>query len=552
MNMISRILLATLFIPVCFSASAQQAPGIEFSKVFGGSRSDVGWAVMQTADRGYLVTGMTYSTDGTMPANTDMAKGDIVLIKTDSTGKQLWRKVLAGSNSEHTKTLAETSDSYLLGGMTVSKDGDYAGLPGGTNGIGFIAWINKSTGQVKSIKGYQGDVYNEVNQIKVVDSSHLVVVGAKVNTKNRHGVYGSRDVWIAKLDLAGKVLWEQMYGGTSEDFGFCITPKKKTAGKDRGYMVGGYALSGNYDVKGNHGTADAWILNLDSTGAIIWAKCYGGSDGDRIYGINEEVYIEGTQTRSKYLMIGSSLSTDYDLAGLNKGKDDFWAIKIDDVGQPIWSKTYGGSDVDFGIFGGGGNSFTSDNGAIIYGYTTSIDGDVSGRTVNQADAFLVRIDKDGKKVWAKSYGSALTDGNTGTASVTCDDGYIFTLGVSEISQDVSGTGLGDMELWLCKLESDGLDNANCSSNVSVGVSSITPDMVLEIAPNPASSYLSIKTGAVIDARMNITDIAGRTLLTERLTGNNTRIDISSLPAGMYIIQLHTEDGQMHVRRFVKQ
>ena len=83
-----------------------------------------------------------------------------------------------------------------------------------------------------------------------------------------------------------------------------------------------------------------------------------------------------------------------------------------------------------------------------------------------------------------------------------------------------------------------LHDMYCSQTTSVD----RPEVVKEISvyPNPASGWINIQTefdGSVQNPPFSILDMQGRTVMTGKLTGPNMTIDVSSLQAGMYVLQV---------------
>ncbi len=72
---------------------------------------------------------------------------------------------------------------------------------------------------------------------------------------------------------------------------------------------------------------------------------------------------------------------------------------------------------------------------------------------------------------------------------------------------------------------------------------------VEVWPNPANEYIYIKSNSII-SNIYITDITGKTVLTQNKSENT--INISSLDAGLYIMQIRTKDGMLVPYKFVKQ
>ncbi|MGQ9535001.1 MAG: T9SS type A sorting domain-containing protein, partial [bacterium] len=201
---------------------------------------------------------------------------------------------------------------------------------------------------------------------------------------------------IAILDLAicflltqsPTIKWGRTYGGEGED-------------QFRGVLEcadKGFVAVGSTNSFGN-GLGDIYVMKLDSNGDSVWAMTYGDSLIETGYAI--------TRTNdSNYVITGTTSS-------YGAGGTDIYAIKIDEMGAELWSKTYGGNLDDFGFC----IDATNDDGYIITGSTYSFGN-------GNSDIYVVKIDSLGEAEWIGLYGTALNE--TGLCvQQTSDSGYII-------------------------------------------------------------------------------------------------------------------------------
>lgn len=284
---------------------------------------------------------------------------------------------------------------------------------------------------------FGGSDHETILSIKqTFDSGYILAGNTSSNDFDVIGQHGSYDNWIIKLDNAGSVEWKNCYGGTSGE-----ELKSIVQTSDSGYIVTGYSSSSNGDVSGGHGSADFWVYKLDKTGTLQWQKCLGGTGDD------QGKY--GTQTHDGgYIVTGWTNSVDGDVLGLH-GSFDVWVVKLDSSGGIEWQKCYGGSAFDFAS----GIEETSDHGYIIGGRTSSNDGDVSGLHGFTEDYWVVKIDSIGGIFWQKCLGGSGSE-EFYAIQQTNDRGYFLCGRTESNNGDVSGSH-GNVEGWVVKLDSSG-------------------------------------------------------------------------------------------------
>jgi hypothetical protein len=129
----------------------------------------------------------------------------------------------------------------------------------------------------------------------------------------------------------------------------------------------------------------------------------------------------------------------YILAGCTQsfglGQDDLWLVKTDENGDSLWSRTFGGSGWD------GCNSViqTSDSAYVLAGHTTSFG-------AGGDDFWLVRTDAQGDSLWTRTFGGS-ADEQCYSVQQTSDGGCV-------LAGFTNSFGAGGSDFWVIKLESD--------------------------------------------------------------------------------------------------
>lgn len=363
-------------------------------RVFGGSNDDSASSIQKTEDRGYIVSGYTSSYGA--------GKRDFFVIKLDSNLTRTWEKTFGGEEQDECSTVQVCSDKgYLLAGSTNSF---------GAGGKDF--WTIKLDEQGNKIwdKTFGGEGNDVALSAQQTEDEGYVVAGYT----DSFGA-GNNDFWIVKTDKQGNKIWDKTFGGIDYDQSFSIQETK-----DGGYITAGYSFS--YGA----GWSDVWVIKLDKDGNKIWDKTYGDKGDEWAYSI-KETYDDG------YIIAGWTDSS-------GAGRNDIWVIKIDKDGKKIWDKTFGGALDDWGY----SIELTKDQGYIIAGRTSSYG-------AGENDLWVLKLDKDGNKIWDKTFGGRNND-RAFSVKESYDGGYI-------IVGETSSCGAGGIDAFLIKLDALG----NCAS-----------------------------------------------------------------------------------------
>jgi len=206
--------------------------------------------------------------------------------------------------------------------------------------------------------------------------------------------------------------WDKLYGGALDDEAAAIVQTGD----------GGYAIAGTTYSFGA-GSADFWLVKVDSSGNMQWNQTYGGPEADCAYSI--------VQTGDGgYAITGQTYS-------FGAGNSDFWLVKLDSSGSLQWNRTYGGSGSDYA------NSVvqTSDGGYALAGTTSSFSDD------GQADFWLVKTDSNGNVEWNKTYTKQKTD-SAKSVIQTSDGGYTLAGRTTRAIVDTP-------DVWVINVDSGG-------------------------------------------------------------------------------------------------
>jgi hypothetical protein len=293
---------------------------------------------------------------------------------------------------------------------------------------GLIVWS-------KLFGGSLGDESNSI--INTPDGGFLIAGHTFSNNGDVVGYHPtSSDVFLVKVDANGNKQWAKTYGGTWGEFSSAVinTP-------DGGYAMIGYAFSNDGDLSGsNIGGYDIWLLKFDANGNKQWSKNYGGVGSDRGTSV---VALPG----GGYIIVGYTFSNDGDVSG-SHGISDVFVMKLDANGAKVWSKLYGGTNVEevSSVI------TTSDGGFAVAGHSFSNNGDVSGNHGN-ADAWILKIDASGNKQWSKLYGGSMGD-FFNSMMQTKDGGYIASGYTMSNDGEISGNH-GASDALVVKIDANG-------------------------------------------------------------------------------------------------
>ncbi|MCH8903741.1 MAG: PKD domain-containing protein [Bacteroidetes bacterium] len=377
---------------------------IPFQRVYGGSGFDNSADFKQTSDSGYILLGHTLSFGA--------GSNDIYIVKTDQAGDTIWTRVYGGASADVGASVIQTSDGgYLIAGTTFS-------FALGILGDMFLIKTN-SMGDTTWTRTYGDNLDESANSVIQTSDGNYVLCGSTEN----FGA-GSYDVSLLKIDVNGDTIWTKTYGRAGVDNGVVI----------RETSDGGLIIAGSMDSLGL-GNYDALLIRTDQNGDTLWTKTYAGP-------VDE--YFNDVQETSDGGFICVGVTDSYGAGSL-----DYYVVRTDSLGDTLWTKCYGSSNIDFL------NSVieTPDNGFLLAGHT-------NGHGSGIFDIYLIKINNVGDTLWSKVYGGTQNE-NVQTIINDVVGGYTM-FGHTRSA----GAGFSDFYLIHSDVNGDNQTGCNFSSTIT--------------------------------------------------------------------------------------
>jgi len=298
---------------------------IAWSKCFGGSGVDWPMDVVETADSGFLVCGMSGSDDGEVTGNHGFY--DAWIIRVDHSGVLKWERSYGGITIDYANSILSTSDGgFIFCGLTDSQTGDVSCNLHGLSDT----WIVKcdAQGDIDWQQCYGGSDYETGDLIaETNDGGYLSVTSANSTDGDVTGNHGKSDIWVVRTDHTGSIVWKKCYGGSGDECPYVIKPIGEGS-----FLIGGYSTSNDGDVSGNHSqpfpaTSDMWLIKISGDGTLLWQQCFGGIAAECIRDVL--ILVDG-----QLMLIGFSGTSDNsgDIQCDHHGpaSDDAWMLMITD------------------------------------------------------------------------------------------------------------------------------------------------------------------------------------------------------------------------------
>ena len=315
---------------------------------------------------------------------------------------------------------------------------------------------------------YYGGAQDDYAQGVAVDSDNNVYLAGWTSSTTAIASPGAHDgTWsaeddgmVVKFDPDGTRLWGTYFGSTDGDaFAYCATDLN-----DNIYAGGITKSTSGIATSGVHQTSlggdwDGLLVKFDASGTLQWATYYGGTLEDRVRGCTVDpsgnAYVTGFSFSTGAGVMASfegAHQTSYGGGSTGEvySRGDAFLAKFDPDGNRLWGTYYGGTSDDEGL------DCATDASGNVYlagGTGTSTGSSIATAGAHQSafgsggsDAFLVKFDAFGTRLWGTYYGGNASDYGFGCA--VDGSGNVFLAGDTYSTNGTSIAAGGGHQLAL--------------------------------------------------------------------------------------------------------
>ncbi len=297
----------------CFIVKIDTYGNVIWCHAIGGLGADLSYGVSTDAASNIYMTGYfnspTILFDTTTITNVYSGTNDLFLFKFNSSGNKIWAKSIGGNDNEDVRGIETdsygnifvigeyNSSSVNFGTTTLNNNGDYDLFIVNFNSIGNVLWA-KSFGGVKDEKSIDISIDSEGNIYTTgfYLSQHFQIGSFQLNNVS---IGANGDIWIAKYNNSGDILWAKSEGGTLFDKGIGITTDADGNAYLTGYFISDTLIFGS-DTLFNAGssTRDFYITKYNNIGNPNWAYSAGGTYED--FGFSNCIFENSLYIIGKY------------------------------------------------------------------------------------------------------------------------------------------------------------------------------------------------------------------------------------------------------------
>lgn len=531
----------TAFLVCCLSAQDLRT----WSTYYGGTGNEGSFSTVIDPWGNVYIAGITMS-NGMAFNGHQMTFGggnvDAFLVKFNAAGARVWATYYGGTGDEQTffpgrmGLCTDAMGNVYLAGLTNSTNAIASGGFQNMIGGGVDAYLVKfDSAGVRQWGTYYGGSQMDNGYDCAADANgNIYLCGRTGSTGLASGGFqntlaGQTDAFLVKFDAAGNRLWATYYGGTAIEEGFTVA-----CDDSLNVIIGGCTgstasiASGGFQNTYGGGASDAFIAKFDAGGSRIWATYYGGTAGEWYMQTSDMEMVCGANGEvyvSGYTESSNGIAFMGAQNTFGGGTNDAFLLKMDGAGNRVWSTYYGGSGDEIGH----GVALDSAGNVFLSGKTTSAAGiSLGGFQVSyggSTDGFLVKFNEQGTRLCATYFG-----GNDFDSLEECavgEDGTIYCSGNTATQTGITFNGFQNT---FGGGSSDAylVKFTPCNDLLSIDPA---PAQNVALYPNPTAGVLICETSTE-NSLIEIRNAVGQAVL-QATFDFRFESDLSEFSSGMY-------------------
>jgi hypothetical protein len=225
-----------------------------WQKNFGGDKYDIPYAIKVSKQGHIIVAGYTKSS----------GKGDADgwVFCLSGKGKTLWERTFGTKGRDWLRAMTILPDGTIAvaGGTKANKEADT---------YSWVMLLDKKGNRIwdKTYRSFE----NVARALIPLENGNLAFAGWMREKNSRTG----RDIWIAKLNRKGELIWQKKLGGSGDDHTEALIA-----------LPGGHIAMAGGTTKNLAviTVRAAWMLRLNNVGKLIWRRSFEGKS-DQLYGL---------------------------------------------------------------------------------------------------------------------------------------------------------------------------------------------------------------------------------------------------------------------------
>ena len=534
-------------------------PAVKWATYFGGINDESGAAICADGSGNVYMAGTTDS-------NTDIAAAghqtllvsvpDAYLTKFDVNGNRIWATYYGGGGEEHGYACATDAQGniYLVGDTKSSNNIASGGHQNTYSGLLSNAFIVKfNSNGVRLWATYYGDTNSETtgHGCSTDATGNIYLTGTTTSTNNismsgfQNSIGGAEDAFIVKFSSSGTRLWASYFGGAGRELG--LSCANDPSGNV--YLAGQTRSSSNIASIGCHqssyGGWDDAFLVKFDSSGLRLFSTYYGGN-DEEWGNSCACDASGNVFLTGTTQSASNIAMNGFQNSISTSNFEAFLVKFNSSGIRLWATYYGGFGPEICW-----SCATDLAGDVYIAGQTSYTDDLATNWYQNVygglvDAFLVKFSSIGTRLWATYYGG--TGGDFGFGCCTDKYSNVYLTGKSS---STNGIAYGNCHQTTIKGGTDAFLVKFDTYYTDVAIPKNQENNQLIIFPNPVKNKLTLNTQLCMssDCVIEIKNSLSRSMFV--CNSESTEIDVSILSPGIYFLTIRGQNNQKTIK-FIKE